>query len=453
MTMAGDFRAKLRTALTGAADTPLVLLGNFEVEDEWAGAERGLPRLTVGGSGRALVNRMDEFALLLAAEGDRVVLKASPDPDHLTHLAELGLTVPRLLLPREQQPDRTVSADALADDTLTAELAALGGAGFRLAPHGVSTVEEELAARSGLPLAAPSAAVCKAVNSKIYSRLLATDLGLRQPPGRTCATLDELADAVAWAGRVVDGGGRVVVKDAFGVSGKGITVVESRHRLDRLHRMIESRAARAGRSDVALVVEEWVAKRTDLNYHFVVGRDGSMSFDFVKEALTEDGVHKGHRFPPRLTGAQLDELVTVAEALAAPLARDGYAGVVGVDAMVDPDGGIYPIVEINARNNMSTYQTVVQERLVPPGAEVLARHYPVRLPEPLPFATLRRLLDDALLRPGGRTGLVVTAFATVNAAPPDGRLYTLLMAETAARLAALDDEVTRRLSTLTEEAR
>ncbi|MCN0181186.1 ATP-grasp domain-containing protein [Salinispora arenicola] len=453
MTMTEDFRTTLRTAVTGRPDTPLVLIGNFEVEDEWARTERGLPRLTVSGSGRAVANRMDELALLLAAEGDRVVLKDAPDPDHLAQLAGLGLTLPHILVPRAQDPQRTVSADALADNALITTLGTLGDAGFRLAPHGVSAVEEELSARSGLPLATPTAATCKAVNSKIYSRLLATDLALRQPPGRTCVTLDELADALAWAARLIDAGGRVVVKDAFGVSGKGITVVDTGRRLDQVRRMVHSRAARSGRTDVALVVEEWVAKRADLNYHFVVGRDGTVSFDFVKEALTDNGVHQGHRFPARLSATQVGDLAAAAETIGGRLARDGYFGVVGVDAMVDPDDGLYPIVEINARNNMSTYQTVVQQRLVPPGAEVLARHYPLRTPEPLPFAALRRLLDGVLLTPGGRTGLVVTAFATVNAAPPDGRLYALLVADTAARLTALDAEVARRLTTVTEETR
>ena len=414
-----DFRSRLRTALTGAPDTPLVLLGNFEVEDEWARGERGLPRLAMGGSGRAIVNRMDELALLLAAERDHVVLKARPEPDHLGYLDRLGLPVPTVLVPREQDPQCPVTVDALRDRNLQTALSRQDG---WLAPHGVSAAEEELARRSGTRLAAPPTDVCKAVNSKIFSRRLATEEGLRQAPGRTCATVGELAEAFAWAAGLIDAGGRVVVKDAYGVSGKGIAVVDDTRRLDRLRRMVESKAARDGRDDVALVVEEWVAKRTDLNYQFLVGRDGTVTFDVVKEALTEAGVHKGHRFPVRLTAAQLEELTTAANAIGGTLFHAGYFGVVGVDAMVDPDGGLYPLVEINARNNMSTYQAVVQETLVPDGAEVLARHYPVRVREPLAFAALCRALDGVLLAPAGREGLIVTGFATVNAALPDGRL-------------------------------
>ena len=43
------------------------------------------------------------------------------------------------------------------------------------------------------------------------------------------------------------------------------------------------------------MVEEWVAKAADLNYQLTVGRDGGVEFNFVKEAVTDQGVHKGHR--------------------------------------------------------------------------------------------------------------------------------------------------------------
>ncbi len=330
--------------------------------------------------------------------------------------------------------------------------------------HGVSTLEEDLSERTGLALAAPDAAVCKRVNSKIYSRKLADELGLRQARGWTCDTPAELAAAVEAAGELLAAGRKVVVKDAFGVSGKGIVVLESERRLARLHQMALKQAERSGAEHVALVVEEWVAKRADLNYQFTVGRDGSVHFDFVKEALTEGGVHKGHRMPARLSAAQVEELVEAARRIGARLAADGYYGVVGVDAMVDPDDGLYPVVEINARNNMSTYQAVLHDGLVRDEDVAVARHYPVRLTRPLPFDALREVLGDLLLDGAGdRTGLFVNNYATVNAAAPadaaasaetfDGRLYGVLVADSEERIEAMDHEITRRLAAMTEGSR
>ncbi|MFI0367305.1 ATP-grasp domain-containing protein [Actinomadura sp. 1N219] len=451
------FANRLRRALTGDAGTPLVFLGNFEVEDRWARGEIGLSRLSFGAGG-VIANRMEEFALLLGGADDHVVLKDEPDADYLGYLDELGFTLPRRLVAARQDPARIVTEDALADPALLAALGGLSGSGAALSAHGVSDLEERLAAKTGLALTAPSAVVCKAANSKIYSRRLADRLGVRQARGWTCPDLAALASAFDAARDLLGAGRRVVVKDAFGVSGKGIEVVADVRRLDRLHRMVARRAEKTGTDRIALVVEEWVAKTADLNYQFTVARDGGVHFDFVKEALTEDGVHKGHRMPARLSDRQVAELRDLAPRLGAALAADGYFGVVGVDAMVDPDGGLYPVVEINARNNMSTYQASVQEAFLGGGRTALARHYRLRLGRPLPFKDLRARLGDLLFDPARGSGLLVNNYATVNAAAPaegeapfDGRLYGIVVAGSSDSMAALDREIGDRLAAATAE--
>ncbi|MGW4892741.1 preATP grasp domain-containing protein [Kitasatospora sp. NPDC004240] len=450
-----DFIGRLRTALTGSPDTPLVLLGNFEVEDEWARGEPGLPRVAFA-SGAAVVNRMDEFALLLAGKGDHVVLKSAPDPEYLAYLEGLGVDLPQVHTVANGDPQHTVTRDALDDPALHRVLAGLGP-DARLVAHGVSVLEERLSALTGVPLGAPPAALCKAVNSKIYSRKAADAAGLRQARGWTCENLAELAAAFEEARTLLRAGRKVVVKDAFGVSGKGISVLDDERRLDQLWRMISRRAERGGDDRVVLLVEEWVTKVADLNYQFTVGRDGSVRFDFVKEAITEGGVHKGHRFPARLSAAQQETVEESAALLGARLAADGYYGVAGVDAMTDPEGGVYPVVEINARHNMSTYQTRLQEAFIGPGRSALARHYPVRLNRPLGFGELSARLEGLLFAGGDTTGLLVNNYATVNAAatqdgtPFEGRLYGLLIGDDPARLGDTDNEIAARLAALEEE--
>ncbi|MFE3492123.1 ATP-grasp domain-containing protein [Streptomyces sp. NPDC059175] len=440
------FNERLKRALTGDRSAPLVFLGNFEVEEQWARGESGLPRVT-SRVNTAVVNRMDEFALLLGAADDHVVLKTEPDPAYLRYLTDLGVELPTVHVIGEQDPGNTVTEDALADGRLLGVLADLGAAGALMLPHGVSGAEEELSEKTGLALAAPPAALCKSVNSKVYSRRVADALGLRQPRGWACSTLAEFAAAVDAATEILAAGAVVLVKEAFGVSGKGISTIESPDRLRRLHRMVVSRAERAGTDRVAFVIEERVAKRVDLNYQFTVSREREVHIDFVKEALTRNGVHMGHRFPPDLSPAQVDEIHTTARLLGEQLSADGYAGVVGVDAMLDPSGGVYPVIEINARNNMSTYQVRLQEQLMRDGQFALARHYPLTLHEPLAYQTAARLLDDVLLTSPGGAGLVINNFATVNAGrgaegPFPGRLYGMLIGDSPEELTALDTAVT-----------
>jgi len=439
------FLQGVKSACTGAADTPFVLLGNFEVEDEWARDEVGLP-IFGGRASTAIVNRMDEFAVLLAGPDDHVVLKSAPDPDYLAYLEGLGIELPGILLTDEHDPAATVSEDALRSPRLLAALRSLAATGAYLLPHGMSLLEQRLCELTGLAPALPAVPVVKAVNSKIYSRRVAAELGLAQAAGWECETVAEFAAAAQEAARSVAAGRRVGVKDAYGVSGKGIMVVDDAHRLDQLVRMVTRRAARTGDQRIALVIEEWADKELDLNYHFTVGRDGTVRFDFVKEALTENGVHKGHHIPARLSAAHAAQLVVTAELLGARLAADGFHGVVGVDAITTTDGGLLPVLEINARNNMSTYQTGLQERFMSPDTVALARQYDLRLTGAVSYAALCDQLGDLLFTRERGVGLVVNNFATVNAATPEpgdsrpyvGRLYGLLMARTERELTDLD---------------
>ncbi|WP_103502426.1 MULTISPECIES: ATP-grasp domain-containing protein [unclassified Streptomyces] len=431
--------------------TPFVLLGNFEVEDEWAKGETGLP--SVGGrSAAAIVNRMDEFALLLAGRGDHVVLKSRPDDGYLAYLDGLGLELPGILVTDVNDPANTVSVDALASPRLHSALRELACTGARLWPHGMSAVEEELCALTSVTPALPPAALVKAVNSKIYSRRLATELGLAQARGWSCESAEEFASAAEAAiATSLTCGRRVGVKDAYGVSGKGIVVVDDERRMRQLVRMVSRTSSRSGNPWLSLVVEEWADKAVDLNYHFTVALDGTVRFDFVKEAITDKGVHKGHRFPARISSRHAAEIEDAAERIGRRLAADGFHGPVGVDAIITADDELLPVLEINARNNMSTYQTALQERFMRPGALAMARQYDVRLAGHTSFARMRDVLGGLLFDTDSGRGLLVNNFATVNAAatgegPHNGRLYGLLIASDEAELDAIDTAITHRLA-------
>jgi hypothetical protein len=103
---------------------------------------------------------------------------------------------------------------------------------------------------------------------------------------------------------------------------------------------------------------------------------------------------------------------------------------------------------------MSTYQVRLQEAFVADGELAMARHYPLRLAEPIGFPRLREALGD-LLFDGHGSGLLVNNFATVNAGaevaggkPFAGRLYGIVIARDAEELTRVDDEITHRLAVL-----
>ncbi len=115
-----------------------------------------------------------------------------------------------------------------------------------------------------------------------------------------------------------------------------------------------------------MLLESWIEKERDLNYQFLIDRRGNVTFTSVREALVYKGVHLGHKLPVNLTPVQEVELERAYKIIGKQLAESGYYGVVGVDAMIDTKGLLYPCVEINARFNMATYQNEIVERFVEP---------------------------------------------------------------------------------------
>jgi hypothetical protein len=442
-----DYLRSLKAGL-GEPAGKLVLICNFEVEDRWAKNYLGLPTPGFRASS-AVVTRMEELGVLLAGADDALVLSQPLDPGYQAYLNAQGLPQPTVLVPENVEPDRSTTEDALDSPALLTELSALARGGARLLPMGTSELEQKLADATGLPLAVPDAATFERVNSKIYSRRLTAAAGLREVPGDCCESVAEFEEILRRR-RPSLAERPVVVKDAYGVSGKGLVVLDAPEKADRLLRMVLRRVRRSGDSRLHVVVEEWLPKECDLNYQVTVCRDGRVRLDFIKRALTENGVHKGHIMPAGITAAAREEVEHAAGVVGHRLHDDGFHGVIGVDAVIGADGTVYPVLEINARLNMSTYQGSVTELCQPAGHVALARHYPLRLTRPCGFDELSGVLDPVLDR-FGTEQFVITCFGTVNAdadrEPPfAGRLYAVLIAPDRTRLDALDSAVRSALS-------
>ncbi|GAA2257356.1 ATP-grasp domain-containing protein [Streptomyces amakusaensis] len=442
------YTAGLKEALTGRRDARFVWLCNFEAENEWAHRHRGLPAPRPPARG-PLTQRMEELGALLAEPGDTLLLGTGLDPGYRRYAERAGLALPaELVVPAAPGASAADTSRAvLASPDALRRLRALARDGAYLMPMGNTALEERIAAETGLRPAVAGAGVTERVNSKIYSRRVTGALGLRTVPGQVCESVDELREAL---GRYDTARRPLIVKDAYGVSGRGLFVVDGPARAKRLLRMADQRARRIGDGALHAVVEHFLPKKADLAYQFVIDRRGRVRLDFVKEALIVQGVPGGHRMPAALDDGLHDELAKAAELLGRRLYEDGFFGVVGVDGLLGADGLLYPVLEINARLSMGSYQGRVLERFLRPGTAALARRYPLRLSRPVPFADLLEAIGDPPPDDGG-PGAVITCFGTVNAQAGEdgsfrGRLHTVLFAADRAGLTALDDEITAALA-------
>jgi D-alanine-D-alanine ligase-like ATP-grasp enzyme len=446
--------AELKRALTGRDDARFVWLCNFQVETEWARNYIGMPAVPVSATS-ATVQRMEQLGALIASADDHLLLGTGLDEEYCRYLEAIGLTVPGQLVAGAAEPGTRTTDAVLGSPGLMRRLRELGERGAFLMPMGNSAQEQKLADATGLRMAGPDVGTFERVNSKIYSRRLTEELGLRAIPGYTCETVGDLIAALE---EPPSTDRPVIVKDAYGVSGKGLFVLDTPAKAQRLVRMAGRRAQKTGIDTLHVVVEQFLSKRFDLNYQFTIDRAGQVRLDFVKEALTAGGVHQGHIMPSALTAAQRQDVEEAAERIGKRMHADGFFGVVGVDALLGTDDLIYPVVEINARLNMSSYQARLTERFLRPAHVALARHYQLQLYRTVSFSEVRDELGDLAAAPAAGRGLVITCFGTVNAqsaasAPFPGRLYTMLFAADRTELAELDARVSTALNRLGERTR
>ena len=111
-----------------------------------------------------------------------------------------------------------------------------------------------------IPLLGPTEAVCTAVNSKIFSRRLGRQLDLLAVPGYECESLEELEEAFRQMKPRVSAGSKAVLKDAMGVSGKGLVVMEQSGKMDQVIELVR-RQHKPGSASMRLLWSSGSRKR------------------------------------------------------------------------------------------------------------------------------------------------------------------------------------------------
>ncbi len=432
-----------------------VWLSNFEAERFWSSpSDVHLPQFSQPEQ-VAIANRLEEMSLFVAEYPDYLILREPSDPDYLEYLtADLGLRLPTIITPSSAEKEKAISQLVLSSPEFCARLSTLNGTNDNvwLLPFGKTRLEEEIAEATGISVLEPPASVCERINSKIYSRRMSKRLGLKTIAGWECESLQDIENAFEDAGDDLSSGCKYVLKESMGVSGKGLFLVDGPAKVQHITKLLK-RKAKAD-SLFSFVVEKWVDKLKDINYLIFVSGSGLVRLLSIKEIVTEGGVHMGHRFPVQLSDRQLETYEEAAQLIGQNLFRDGFVGIAGIDSIIGAEGDVYPLLEINARFNMSTYHLGI-EKLGAPGFKAIAKYYPLSLRKRLDFTILKNHIRCHLFKNGGNGyGAIIQNFATVNVnckddgEPFPGRLYVLIIEKSFEQAALLDQQLTDSLREL-----
>ncbi|WP_424187012.1 hypothetical protein ACOBQX_04035 [Actinokineospora sp. G85] len=401
-------------------------LGAFDAERRWRPA--GLATLpSAPGAGADPVSAaMDELLAVTCEPGDVLVTGSDVPPSWVDALAGAGVEFEHRVAP---EGGSTVEERLLADPP-----AELRGRAF--APYAVDSGTAGLVRALDLRPVPPDLGVVRAVSSKSWSNALVGELGLAGA-GVVVSSVPELVREVA----ALDGA-PVLVKDPFGVAGRGTLPIASPRVLRSVSRVLAKQVERGARVEV--LVQPRFDQVADFSAQFSVRAGGRVDWHGTRLIDNSGFSYTGSRpLSPGLAArlAALGYRAVMTE-VGGALADAGYHGPVCVDSMLLRDGTLVPVLEVNPRMSMGLICVLAERGL---GRPVRLAVRPAGVRDG--FESVARGLGEAgvLLRRGG-TGVLPLAAGTLGTAR--GRLYCAVVArdeaEDRALDAALDSVVARR---------
>lgn len=414
-------------------DAIIVWLCNIGAEKYWNKTSSGI----VDKREDEIAVKMEEISLLLCRPQDILILREKPDPVFLATLAGYGMPSPRIVCPEISDPGLPVTELALKDERLMALLTdtARSNAEVYFVPYAVTEMEEKLARRCGLSLIGPSSGICKWLNNKIHSREIAEKLGFPVCTGKVCRTTDEIREEYEVLTRQLSFS-RVIVKEPFGASGKGLYVIDRQDMLEPVLTIVSRFAKKTGISE--WLAEGWYEKKRDINYQIYISPAGDVKLLSVKEQILRGVVYVGSRMGADVIDADtLQKYSMFAAKLGDYLYNAGYTGIASIDSIMTGSGGIIPIIEINGRLSLSTYISFT-DRLFR-NRSIISMYYRLKADRAVEYAQIHGMLEKACLSfdVSKNEGIIVYSSATLpKASQADetgtfhGRMFVLIAAKT-----------------------
>lgn len=431
-------------------------LWNMNVGDCWATPSEQFIS-SMNGSVVNLSNQWNELSILnsLLAETDDLLIVS--DEAEITELYEywksvgVKLAKPVLTVVTGSSHFTTITEAILDSRNLTNFHNNRSMAGTGLFCFGNSDLEEKLSEELDCKLIGAPSVVSREVNSKCFIKQLCGQLSIPTPAGRVCQSWEELYDTAADLFRTFQ---RIIVKEPYGSSGKGMVIIKSR---ERLMKLVDKYREMFG-TDMRCpcwIVEGWYENALhSFNSQYLVRPDGEIRFVGIGRQLLKNQVYEGSAIASdwHLEGSQPYNIKEAHRKVADHLYQKGYTGLIGIDSLVTTDKEVFPVIEVNARMNMSTYAFLVLEAL---GANksALLKSYTMKRVTPLSLHQLQALTGpSAFYSPVTQNGVFVLAFTGNSSVPLCGvlRMNLLYIADTPAEAQQLQHDFELMLPSLKE---
>lgn len=332
----------------------VLVAGIFDAESHWRDENLALLPAVRDKERERIVMAMDELMFPFCGSGDGLLTRFAMEDAHKSYLTSLGFSFEHLVW---KEPEAVPNLfEAMATNPERDEQ-------YRafdvLSPFSVVPYTQEVIAKYQYETELPAIDKVKRVNSKIYSTLLTCKL-LGKSFGQPVYSAEKL---LVLGHSLLAEHGPFLIKDPFGVSGKGNMLLKSQPSLERVASYIRKQEGEG--KATAFVIEPFMEVECDFSCQFNIMRNGSFHLVGLQKMLNKQFAYLGsesmeeEEYMVLERAGYFDVMIQVAN----DLFKDGYFGPVCIDSMVLKDGTLVPIVEINARKSMGFINQRLDETL------------------------------------------------------------------------------------------
>lgn len=337
-----------------------IYYGEFNAEKYWRNENFAkLPEIP-DNQVENIIKAMDELLFVLCSNEDTLLTRYKIDPAQKEYLKSIGFSftcndVDLSTDVSKEEKNKNIGQILLERyDTLnTSELLKRNS---KISTFAVLPESSEISQKYRLIFDSPHINIIKKVNSKIYSSNINRELNIKYP-FKIVNSAKELNEVgIEYLSK-----SPIIIKDSFGVSGKGNLVITNEKILKRISSYIDSQE-KSGKS-VEFIIESFLDKESDFSCQFYIHRSGDMEILSIQEVRNIGSSYHGSYSPSKEFIKFISEkgYFSILKEVAKKLYEDGYYGDVCIDSMILKDGEIVPIVEINARKSMSLIKYNIDE--------------------------------------------------------------------------------------------
>lgn len=304
-----------------------------------------------------IVHTMDELMFAFCKGEEDMVLTTLPmNQDHLEYLHSIGFPFQNKSFYKniEKNESGEYEYDAAQASGLSFQKGGI------LSTYAVIPEYNEFAEKMHLEYMHPDKKAVSNVNSKLYSTIAAKELGF----SKYAVIVRSEKEFLENSKKILQTTGSVLVKEEYGVSGKGNLRIQDEKGWNSIAKNISMQCKKG--KEVRLILEPAFQVKQDFSVQYRIEQDfGKAEFLSIQQIWNKDRVYNGSINAEKdlLEFLEKEQYFALMEKLCGRLYQDGYFGDVCVDSMILDDNTLVPIVEINARKSMSLIKKSLEKKI------------------------------------------------------------------------------------------